>query len=120
MLQIVEHLRNTKASVVELQGVRDLLNSKADLTDVNAALSQVCCISFLHATTKLSLPISGATPTCLLCHHLLSDSTTCLGDTYGQEDIKVVPKQPCTSDLAGGCVTSWSFAGGYINLSSGH
>ena len=45
MLQMMEHLRNTKASVVELQGVRDLLNSKADLTDVNAALSQVCYTS---------------------------------------------------------------------------
>ena len=38
----MEHLRNTKASVVELQGVRDLLEKKADLADVNAALSQVC------------------------------------------------------------------------------
>ena len=49
MLQIMEHLRNTKASVVELQGMRDLLNSKADLTDVNAALSQVCRTSFLQS-----------------------------------------------------------------------
>ena len=57
VLQMMEHLRNTKASVMELQGVKDLLNSKADLTDVNAALSQVYYISFLHAegTTKLSL-----------------------------------------------------------------
>lgn len=48
-LQVMEHLCNTKASVVELQGVKDLLNSKAGLTDVNAALSQVCCTSFLHS-----------------------------------------------------------------------
>ena len=45
--------------------MRDLLNSKADLTDVNAALSQVCYASSLHAeaTTKKSLPLFEVTRT---------------------------------------------------------
>ena len=44
----MEHLRNTKVSLVELQAVRDTIATKAGIADVNAALSQVnvtchCC-----------------------------------------------------------------------------
>ena len=37
----MEHLRNTKVSVVELQAVKDALNTRASIKEVNAALSQV-------------------------------------------------------------------------------
>lgn len=37
----MEHLRNTKVSVVELQAVKDELNSRASFKELNAALSQV-------------------------------------------------------------------------------
>ncbi|KAL0045513.1 hypothetical protein WJX82_008813 [Trebouxia sp. C0006] len=39
--QVMEHLRNTKVSVVELQAVKDALNTRASIKEVNAALSQV-------------------------------------------------------------------------------
>lgn len=37
----MEHLRNTKVSLVELQTVKDELNTRASIKEVNAALSQV-------------------------------------------------------------------------------
>ena len=36
----MEHLRNTKASVVDLQALKDSLDAKAAITDVNTALLQ--------------------------------------------------------------------------------
>ncbi|DBA68020.1 TPA: hypothetical protein ACH3X2_014048 [Trebouxia sp. C0005] len=39
--QVMEHLRNTKVSLVELQTVKDELNTRASIKEVNAALSQV-------------------------------------------------------------------------------
>lgn len=41
----MEHLRNTKVSLVELQAVKDELNTRASIKEVNAALSQV---NFTH------------------------------------------------------------------------
>lgn len=40
VVQVMEHLRNTKASIVELQAVKEVLGAKAGIKDVNAALSQ--------------------------------------------------------------------------------
>ena len=37
----MEHLRNSKVSVVELQAVKDKLDTRASIKEVNAALSQV-------------------------------------------------------------------------------
>ena len=37
----MEHLHSTKVSIVELQAVKDELNTRASIKEVNAALSQV-------------------------------------------------------------------------------
>ena len=39
-VQVMQHLRNTKASVSDLQALKDRLDAKAAITDVNTALSQ--------------------------------------------------------------------------------
>ena len=43
-VEVMEHLRNNKVSEVDFQTAKDLLDSKAAIKDVNAALSQVCCM----------------------------------------------------------------------------
>ena len=46
-VQVMEHLRSTKASVADLQDVKDLLHTKAGIKDVNITLTQASLAQML-------------------------------------------------------------------------
>ena len=58
-LQVMEHLRNSKVSAVEFQAVRDELDTKAGIKDVNAALLQARMkpLTLSHAPYAVEHPI---------------------------------------------------------------